>query len=111
MTKSNLRGEPRLPHARRATLTFNGVSSAGLIQDVSMKGFLIMSTKKFDVGDVLDLRSELYKGQFLECRIEVRHVMPDDCMGTRIVEISEPAERLCRQFIEEHYADKYKFGS
>ena len=106
--KSDTRTEPRLAHARKGTLTKEGQSSACLVQDVSTKGFLIMATKPYTVGDVLELKSELIKGQFLECKIEVRHIT-DDCLGTRIVEISDANARLCRQFIEEHYADRLKF--
>jgi len=110
MAKTNLRGEPRLQHARRASLTFQDASSACLIQDFSMKGFLIMSAKKFAVGDVMDLKSELYPGRVLECRIAVRHITSDDCLGTQIVEMNDVATRLCKTFIEEHYAERLKFG-
>ena len=108
MAKAEARAEPRLAHSRKGTLTLGGISSACLVQDVSTKGFLIMSSKPFKVGDVLDLRCELFPAQMLECKIEVRHIT-DDCLGTRIVEITEAAARLCRQFIEEHYADRLKF--
>ncbi len=106
--KSEARIEPRLAHSRKGTLTKGGTSSACLVQDVSTKGFLIMATRPFVVGDVLELKSELLPGRALECKIEVRHIT-DDCLGTRIVEISDANARLCQQFIEEHYADRLKF--
>ena len=108
MAKSDARKEPRLAHSRRGTLTAAGTPSACLVQDVSTKGFLIMSTKRFQVGDVLELKCELFPGKTLECKVEVRHIT-DDCLGTRIVEISEAASRLCQQFMEEHYAERLKF--
>lgn len=109
MDKSDLRKESRLALARRATLTFAGKSSPCLIQDFSAKGFLIMSTKQFSVGNILELNLELYPGQLLACKIEVRH-NTDNCLGTMIVEMSESQSRLCGQFVDEHYADRLKFG-
>ena len=108
MAKAEARTEPRLAHSRKGTLTLGGTSSACLVQDVSTKGFLIMATKSFNVGDVLELRSELFPGKTLECKIEVRHIT-DECLGTRIVEISESSARLCQQLIEEQYADRLRF--
>ena len=109
MAKDDLRTEARLARTRRATLTFNGASASALIQDVSVKGFLIMATKRYSVGDVLALRTELYPGQVLECKVAVRHVTDDNCLGTQISEIGPSGSRLCRQFIEEHYAQKLNF--
>ena len=110
MAKSNQRGEPRLQQARRAKLTAGGETSACLIQDVSTRGFLIMATKQFNVGDVMELKSEFQAGQIFECKIQVRHTTSDGCLGTQIVEINDASARLCQQFIEEHYADRLKFG-
>jgi hypothetical protein len=107
--KSDLRAEPRIPHSRRATLTAAGATAPCLIQDFSTNGFLIMCTKPFTVGDVLELKAELYPERFLECKIEVRHIT-DMCLGTKVVEISDTALKLCRQFIEEHYSERLKFG-
>lgn len=111
MAKQNARGEPRLSFSRRAQLTFGGATSAGLVQDVSMKGFLIMSTRQFNVGDILDLRVELEPNQPVECKVKVSRLTSDDCIGTEIVEISEAGRRSCQQFIEAHYADRLRFGS
>lgn len=80
-----------------------------LIQDVNTKGFLIMCTKPFSVGDILELRTELYPEKFLQCKIEIRHVT-DNCLGTLIVEISESGLNLCKRFLEEQYSDRLKFG-
>lgn len=108
LTKSELRAELRVPITRRGTL---GVPSAWfpcLIQDFSSKGFQIMSTTKFHVGDILELKCELYPERFLHCKIEVRHIN-DDCLGTKIVEVTEEGSKLCRQFIDEHISLK-RFG-
>lgn len=109
MSKAELRTEPRVAKGRKATLIVAGVSVPCVIQDISTKGFLVMCTKPFAAGDVLELKCELYPGRFLSCKIQVRHVS-DMCLGTQIVEIHDTEKRLCLEFLEEHYADRLKFG-
>lgn len=109
MTKAELRKEPRIPRARKATLTLAGTSVPCVMQDLSMKGFLIMCTRPVAVGAELELKCELYPERFMTCKIHVRHVS-DMCLGTEIMEISESSARLCREFIEEHYSERLKFG-
>ena len=108
MTKSELRAELRVPITHRGSLGLPSAWFPCLIQDFSSKGFQIMSTTNFFVGDVLELKCELYPGRFLQCKVEVRHVT-DMCLGTKIVEIGDDGLRLCRQFIEEHVSLK-RFG-
>ncbi len=79
-----------------------------LIQDFSSKGFQIMCATEFEIGDILELKCELYPERFLQCKVEVRHVA-DMCLGTKIVEISDAELTLCRQFIDEHVSLK-RFG-
>ena len=103
MKKPELRAEMRVPITRRGTLLAPGDPIPCLIQEFSTKGFLIMSTARFQVGNILGLKSELYPERFLQCQIEVRHIN-DDCLGTRIVEVSDAGIMLCRQFIDEHFS-------
>jgi hypothetical protein len=109
MTKAELRKEPRIPRGRKGTLIIAGMSVSCVVQDLSTKGFLIMCTRPFPVGTELELKSELYPERFMTCKIRVRHVS-DMCLGTEIVEMSESSLRLCREFIEEHYSERPKFG-
>lgn len=109
MKKAELRKEPRIPRARKGTLVLAGLSVPCVVQDLSMKGFLIMCTKPFPVGAELELKSELYPDRFMTCKIRVRHVS-DMCLGTEIIEISERSKRLCQEYIEEHYSERLKFG-
>jgi hypothetical protein len=64
-----------------------------------------MSTVKTRLGDTLELKCELYPERFLQCKVEVRHIK-DDCLGTKIVEVSDAGLTLCRQFIDEHVSLK-----
>ena len=103
MKKVELRAEVRVPITHRGTISASSTPIPCLIQEFSSKGFLIMSTAQFQVGDILGLKSELYPERFLQCQVEVRHIN-DDCLGTRIVEVSDAGLRLCRQFIDEHFS-------
>lgn len=72
-----------------------------MIEDISSRGFLIITTIKLEVGYILELKCELFPGEVLQCVIEVRHVS-DDCVGTRIVAITDDGINLCRRFIDRH---------
>jgi len=103
MGNLELRAEMRVPIIHRGTLGAQVPPFPCLIREFSTNGFLIMSAVKVQVGDVLELKCELYPERFLECKVEVRHI-DDDCIGTRIVVISDAGLKLCRQFIDEHFS-------
>lgn len=108
MSKSELRAELRVPVTTRGTLGRPGSWFPCLIQDISSTGFQIMTTSCVAVGDVLELKCELYRERFLQCKIEVRHIS-DMCLGTRVVEMSNTGLMLCRQFIDERVSLR-RFG-
>ena len=103
MKKSEMRAELRVPISHRGALAVPGAWVPCLIQNISSIGILIMCTQKFSVGEVLELKCELYPGKFLQCKVEVRHIT-DMCIGTKIVEISSEQLALCRRFVDEHYS-------
>lgn len=103
MTKLELRAEMRVPITHRATLHPSIEPYPCLIQEFSTKGFLIMCAVKVKVGEILELRCELFPERFLQCYVEVRHIN-DDCVGTKIVHISDDGLKLCRQFIDQHFS-------
>ena len=103
MSKTELRAELRVPITHRGTLGAPSPPFPCLIQDFSSQGFLIMCAAKAQIGDILELKCELYPGRFLQCQIEVRHVN-DDCIGTKIVDVSDDGLKLCRQFINDHFS-------
>jgi len=96
-----LRAEVRVPITHRGMLGFPSAWHPCLIEDFSTKGFLIVCNIKVQVGDILELKCELYPERFLQCKIEVRHIK-DDCIGTKMVEVSDDGLNLCKQFIDEH---------
>ena len=53
------------------------------------------------VGQVLRLKCELYPAQSVECTVQVRHVNAD-CLGARVIEISDAGKVLCQRYLEEH---------
>jgi hypothetical protein len=108
MKTNELRAEVRVPITRRGMLAAPNDWHPCLIQDFSTHGFLIVFSVKVAVGDILELKSELYPQRVLQCKVEVRHVS-EDCVGTRIVEVSDAGLTLCRQFIDEQVSLK-RFG-
>jgi hypothetical protein len=96
-----LRASMRVPVTHRGMLGSPEDWHHCLIEDISARGFLIISTIKLKVGYVLELKCELFPGRTLMCKIEVRHVS-DDCVGTMIVEIDDAGVRLCEEFIDHH---------
>ena len=104
MTTTELRAEPRIPVTLHGTLTLDDKSAPCVIQNMCSKGFLIKSSKQLPVGHVLRLRCELYPERAIECTVEVRHVNRD-CLGARVIDISEDEMTLCRQFIQERAAN------
>lgn len=105
MKTPELRAEVRVPITHRGLLGAPTASHPCLIQDFSSKGLLIMSSVKARPGDRLELKCELYPERFLQCKVEVRHIH-DDCLGTKIVEVSDAGLALCRQFIDEQVSLK-----
>ena len=102
MKKPDLRAELRIPITHRGALAVPDAWVPCLIENVSSVGFLIMCSKKFTVGEVLELKCALYPERFLQCKVEVRHIT-DMCVGTKIVEINNDGIALYRQFLDEHY--------
>ena len=103
MQKRDRREEPRIKASRRATLLVGGESVPCLLQDFSGKGFFILSNRQFVVGQLLDLKCELYPEQFLLCRVEVKHIN-ETCVGTHIVSMSKEGAVLLQRFLQEYYS-------
>ena len=74
------------------------------------RGFLIRLTKDLPVGQDLRLRCELFPARSIECKVQVRHVNAQ-CLGAKVLEISEDGRILCQQFIEEQRAANLKSAS
>ena len=103
MNKPELRSEQRVSVSCRGTLSLGDTSAPCLIQNMCSRGFLIKFTKQLPVGQVLQLRCELYPDRTVECKVQVRHVNAE-CLGARVIEISDDGKILCRQFLEEQRA-------
>ena len=103
MTKTELRAEPRVAVSCSGTLTLGDKSAACHIQNMCSRGFLIKFSKELPVGQTLRLTCELYPERSVECTVQVRHVNRE-CLGARVVEISDDGKILCRKFLEEQAA-------
>ena len=105
MRAEDLRAEPRVLVRHRGTLKSADASYPCLIENMSQNGILIMSSREFPVGEILEFRCELFPDKILECKVEVRHVS-DQGLGLKIIEIDDKGISLCQLFLEEQYADK-----
>lgn len=103
MHQPEMRAEPRIPVSFRGTLILGDTSAPCLIQNMCSRGFLIKHSKELPVGQVLQLRCELYPAKSIECTVQVRHVNAE-CLGARVIEISDEGKVLCLQFLEEQRA-------
>ena len=97
------RSEERVATIFRGTLTHDGASFPCAIQNMCSRGFLIKQSSNLPVGQVLRLKCDLYPDQSVECTVQVRHVNAN-CLGARVVEISDDDRQLCLQFLEEQRA-------
>ena len=77
-----------------------------LVQDMSKKGFFLVSNREHTVGQSLYLRCALYPEKNLECRVEVRHVN-EMGVGAQIVEIDQKGIDLCQVYLQEQYAERF----
>jgi hypothetical protein len=105
MQTQELRSEPRIPISQRGTLKSGEVWYPCLVQDMSKKGFFIVSSRNHSVGQALDFRCAFFPEKHLECKVEVRHVN-DDGVGTKIVQIDQKGIDLCQLFLQEQFSDK-----
>lgn len=103
MVTVDLRAEPRVSVSCRGTLRLGERSAPCFIQNMCSRGFLIRSSEELPVGKVLQLRCELDSERTVECTVEVRHVNRD-CLGARVIEMSDDGRILCKRFLEEQHA-------
>jgi hypothetical protein len=100
MSRAELRAEPRVPVSCRGTLTLGDQSAPCYIQNMCSRGFLIQASEELPVGRLVQLRCELDSERTVECKVQVRHVNRQ-CLGARVVEISDEGMVVCRKFLEE----------
>ena len=100
MTQPDLRTEARIAVSLPGILSLGDASAPCLVQNMCSRGFLIKYTKELPVGQILQLTCELDSERTVECKVQVRHVNRE-CLGARVIEISEDAMTLCHEFLEE----------
>lgn len=98
-----LRAEARIAVTHRGNLSAGHEWFPCMVLDMSRSGFLMVSNRQLDVGQILDFRCELYPGEVLDCMIEVMHSQ-NDTAGMMITEIDDKATWLLRAYLEEQAA-------
>ena len=104
MRTQEQRAEPRVSVSRRGTLKSGETWFPCLVQDMSKKGFFLVSSRPHAVGQAMEFRCALFPEKHLECKVEVRHVN-DMGVGAQIVEIDQKGIDLCQLYLQEQYAD------
>ena len=110
MRTQEQRAEPRVSVSRRATMKSGEIWFPCLVQDMSKKGFFLVSNREHKVGQSLNLRCALYPEKNLECKVEVRHVN-ETGVGAQIVEIDQKGIDLCQLYLQEQYAERFNRSS
>ena len=105
MRMQEQRAEPRMSVSRRAQLKSGELWFPCLVQDMSKKGFFLVSSREHKVGQSLDLRCALYPEKNLECKVEVKHVN-EMGVGAQIVQIDQKGLDLCQLYLQEQYAER-----
>ena len=105
MLKRELRAEARIAISRRATLNSGDAWFPCMVSDISDSGFQFFCNRALSVGQLLDFKCELHPGQFIECRIEIKHAS-EHCTSSKIVEIDKKSAGLCQLYLQEHYSHK-----
>jgi hypothetical protein len=105
MNNAELRAEPRTVVSCRGVLSLGDRSAPCLIQNMCSRGFLIKFSEELPVGRLVHLSCELDSERSVECKVQVRHVNRD-CLGAKVIEISEAAQTVCRQFLAEQRAPR-----
>lgn len=100
-----LRAGARLAVKERASLSTGDAWFPCVIQDMSDGGFLISCGKELAVGQVLELKCELFPDRTLNCKVEVRHLSPAGT-GAKVVEIDGRGTRLIELYLQEQYSLK-----
>ena len=105
MRTQEQRAEPRVPISRRGTLKSGEIWFPCLVQDMSKKGFFLVSSREHQVGQSLEFRCALFPEKHLECKVEVKHVN-EMGVGAQIVQIDQKGIDLCQLYLQEQYADR-----
>ncbi len=102
MNPRDLRSEPRISVSCQGTLSQGENSAPCFIQNMCSRGLLIRYTKELPVGQVLQLKCQLYPERAVDCcKVQVRHVNRE-CLGAKVLQISDDGMLLCRKFLDEH---------
>jgi hypothetical protein len=105
MKGRELRAEARIAISERGSLNSGDAWFPCVVQDMSDSGFQILCGKELSVGQVLELRCQLFPEKTLNCKIEIRHIGPSG-MGTKITEIDTRGSSLVQLYLQEQYSLK-----
>lgn len=83
---------------------FDGTTwTKALIQDISTRGMLLISSKIFTPGQTLTIKLQLSGGSVIECAAEVRH-SSDMGTGVQINAMSDQHRRAYERYLQEYFS-------
>ena len=97
------RSEDRIQVRCSGTLALGENKAPCEIQNMCSRGFLIRADKSLPIGHVLELCCDFDSARSICCKVQVRHVNRQ-CLGAKVIEISEEELAICRQYIAERRA-------
>lgn len=104
MNTRELRRESRFLISRRGELTHDDIRFPCLIHDISNHGIGIICARDPAAGQTLELKFELFTGQYYQCKIKIKHI-DNGCLGSEIMESDRNAEKAYLSFVQKHAED------
>lgn len=101
--KTNQRRAPRLQLTPKGEISDGATTVKALLQDISDDGMLLICSKDFAVGKVIELKFHMPSGASIECTCEVRH-SSDMGTGVKIVAMTDQHRRAYEQYLQEYFS-------
>jgi hypothetical protein len=99
----DLRRSQRLMVTPKGEVFDGSTWTKALIQDISTRGMLLVSSKIFTRGQTLTVKLQISGGSVIECTVEVRH-SSDMGTGVQINSMSDPHRRAYERYLQEYYS-------
>jgi hypothetical protein len=106
LSAKGARRHHRFKESIRGSIENLGASYHFLVEDISDRGFHLLSCVAVEIGDRMNVYLRLSQSARLACIVEARHVTSDG-LGCEIVGIGEAASCALSQRIQEHYSAQF----
>jgi len=101
--REDLRRTQRLLVTPKGEISDGTGTVKALIQDVSDEGLLLVCSRTYTPGQIVNLKFQVSTGTIIDCQVEVRH-SSDMGTGVRITAMSEQHRRAYDRYLQEYFA-------